>query len=140
MISLNNPLDLPVRRWTLRRYGLLLGAALSAVGARYHIAVGTSKVLEPMHATALPREVTTIIDLMWWQIAALIVMGGVAMAVAAFRTEWRRPIAWLLGGHYLVISAICIAISYSWFGTPLGLFQWVIFGSLGLLTIWAAWR
>jgi len=93
MISLNTPLDLPVRRWTLRRYGLLLGAALSAVGARYHIAVGTSKVLEPMHATALPREVTTIIDLMWWQIAALIVMGGVAMAVAAFRTEWRRPIA-----------------------------------------------
>ena len=132
--------DLPGRGWTLRRYGLLAGVVLSGAGGRYHIAAGTAEVMGPVHAAELAPDVTAILDVMWWQMAALILGGGVAMAVAAFKAEWRRPVAWLVGGHYLVISVICLGFSVMWFGSPLGLFQWMIFGTLGLLLVWAAWE
>lgn len=139
MTILNETPHLAARGWTARRYGLMLGVALSAVGGRYHIAVGTPMVMGPVYDAALPPKVAAILEVMWWQMAGLIIGGGVAMAVAAFKVEWRRPVAWLVGGHYLVIAVICLAVSYLWFGSPLGLFQWMVFGSLGLLLVWAAW-
>ncbi|WP_240231567.1 hypothetical protein [Devosia lacusdianchii] len=139
MTILNETHALAVRGWTARRYGLMVGVVLSAVGGRYHIAVGTQMVMGPVYEAALPPKVAAILEVMWWQMAALIIGGGVAMAVAAFKVEWRRPLAWLVGGHYLVIAVICLAISIVWFGSPLGLFQWMIFGSLGLLLVWAGW-
>lgn len=128
----------PPRGWTLRRIGLLLGVAVSAAGLRYHIMDGTAEVMAPVYASDLPREAAAVLDLIWWQVSALIAGGGIAMAVAAFRPEWRRPVAWLVGGHYLVIAAICLVCSFMWFGTALGLTQWIIFGALGLLMAWAA--
>ena len=126
--------------WTVRRYALLLGTVFSAAGLRYHIMAGTPEVMGPVYASDLPRDAAAILDVLWWQMSALIAGADIAMAVAAFRVEWRRPVAWIVGGHYLVIAAICLAGSVMWFGSPWALIQSPIFGALGLLMIWAAWR
>ena len=120
------------------RVVLLLAAGLSGATLAYHFISGTAEVMMPLYAAGLPAEVVGVIDVVWYDMALLAGLGGIGMVVAAYRQQWRLPLAWFIGGHYLVLALLCLAMSFIWFGNPLGLIQWAIFAPLGLMTIWAA--
>lgn len=122
----------------MRRYGLLLGAALSGSAVVYHFVSGNTEVMVPLYAADLPPEVTAVLDIVWYDIALLAAIGAIGMLVAAYRPAWRMPLAWFIGGHYLALALLCLGFSFAWFGNPWDLIQWVIFGPIALITIWAA--
>ncbi|MFC0681237.1 hypothetical protein ACFFGH_25690 [Lysobacter korlensis] len=125
-------------RWRAPRYWLLGAAAVSCWALSYHLAAGPGEVLAPLYAADLPVEAVSTVDLFFYQLAALVAGGAVGMVVAAFRTEWRKPLAWFIGTHYLAISAVSLGFSFAWFGDPFGLIQWAVFSPLALITILAA--
>ncbi|WP_234819269.1 hypothetical protein [Sinorhizobium meliloti] len=110
------------------RIALLMASALNAVAAIYHIIGGTPEVMYPVYSANLPPASAGVLDILWYQMAALIAGGAVATLVAAFRSDWRWPVAWIIGGHFLVVSGICLFFTFVWFGNPWGLIQWAIFG------------
>ncbi|YCI06540.1 hypothetical protein M1D34_26070 (plasmid) [Ensifer sp. D2-11] len=122
------------------RSALLVASAINAVAAIYHIMGGTPEVMYPVYSANLPSASAGVLDILWYQMAALIAGAAVATLVAAFRSDWRWPVAWIIGGHFLVVSGICLFFTFVWFGDPWGLVQWAIFGPVGLIIFWAAAR
>lgn len=121
------------------RNAFLLSSAVSLIVVAYHI-IATPEVMDPVYSANLPPASAGVLDVLWYQMAALVACAALATLVAAFRNDWRRPVAWIIGGHFLVISAICLFFSFAWFGHPWGLLQWAFFGPVGLITFWAAGR
>lgn len=75
------------------RSALLVASAVNAVAAIYHIIGGTPEVMYPVYSANLPPSSAGVLDILWYQMAALIVGGAVATLVAAFRSDWRWPVA-----------------------------------------------
>jgi hypothetical protein len=120
-----------------RRYALLAAAALCAAVLGYHV-LSTGEVLDPVYAAALPTEAKGLLDVLWYDMALLIALGGVGMIAAAYNPRWRVPLAWFVGGHYLALSALCLVFSFRWFGEAWSLIHWAVFAPMSLVTIWAA--
>lgn len=122
------------------RYAFTVASAISAVSAIYHLIGGTPEVMHPLYAANLPPESAGILDVLWYQMAALLVGAAVATLFAAYRSHWRLPVAWMIGSHFLITSAICLIFSFSYFGNAWGLPQWILFALIGIITFWAANR
>ena len=121
----------------LARNVLLAAAAASGLALGYHL-ISTPEVMAPLHASAVPATSASVLDVLWYDMAILAAIGGIGMAVAAFRVEWRTPLAWFIGGHYIALSLLCLGIGLAWFGHPWELAQWAIFAPLAGVTVWAA--
>lgn len=109
------------------RNWFLGAAALSFVTTALHVLGGGPEIMDPLYASALPLASMAALDVVWQQVTALLLGGGVAATLAAFRPAWQLPVAWLLGGHYLVIAAIFMVWGVMWFGSPWPMPQWILF-------------
>lgn len=109
------------------RNWFLGAAALGFASTALHVLSGGPEIMDPLYASAVPVASVAVLDVVWQQVTALLLGGGLVAALAAFRPAWRRPVAWLLGGHYLVVAAIFIAWGVMWFGSPWPMPQWVLF-------------
>jgi hypothetical protein len=109
------------------RNWFLGAAALGLVSTAIHVLSGGPEIMDPLYASALPVGSVAVLDVVWQQVTALLLGGGLVAALAAFRPTWRRPVAWLLGGHYLVIVAIFLVWGALWFSSPWPMPQWVLF-------------
>lgn len=109
------------------RNWFLGAAALGFSSTAIHILAGGPEIMDPLYASAVPVASVAVLDMVWQQVTALLLGGGVVTALAAFRPAWRQPVAWLLGGHYLVVAAIFIVWGAMWFGSPWPTPQWVLF-------------
>ena len=112
------------RNWFLA--AAVLGLASTAV----HVFSGGPEIMDPLYASALPVASVAVLDVVWQQVTALLLGGGVVAALAAFRPAWRRPVAWLLGGHYLVVAALFLVCGAIWFSSPWPMPQWILFAGL----------
>jgi hypothetical protein len=121
------------------RNAFLLASALSGIVVTFHI-VATPQIMDPVYSANLPPALTGVLDVLWYQMAAVVACAAFASLAAAFRNAWRWPVAWIVGGHFLMVAAICLFFSFAWFGHPWGLLQWTFFGPVGLITFWAASR
>lgn len=128
-----------VRRMRNAKLILISAAALSTVIGSYHLIGGTPEVMQPVYTSELPRESASVLDVLWYHMALLMGCTSAALLVAAFRESWRNPVAWIIGGHFALLSAVCLYLSFAWFGHPWGLAQWVLFLPLALLTFWGGW-
>ncbi|HTO27889.1 MAG TPA: hypothetical protein VL017_04800 [Devosia sp.] len=119
---------------TRGRNWFLAAAALGLAGTVIHIWAGGPEIMDPLYASSLPIASVAVLDVVWQQVTALLLGGGLVAALAAFRPAWRRPVAWLLGGHYLVVSAIFLVWGAMWFSSPWPMPQWILFaGMAGLM-------
>lgn len=109
------------------RNWFLAAAALGLISTGIHVFAGGPEIMHPLYASAMPVASVAVLDVIWQQVTALLLGGGVVAAVAAFRPAWRRPVAWLLGGHYLVVAAIFLIWGALWFSSPWPMPQWVLF-------------
>lgn len=134
----NNPSEPGAAR--AGRGALISACAFSLIGAAYHIIGGTPEVMDPVYASDLPIVSTSVLDVLWYQMALLLVAAAVGAGVAAVRRDWRWPVAWIIGGQFLAIAAACLLFSVIWFGHPWGLSQFVLFAVIGALTFWGAVR
>lgn len=122
------------------RIALVTGAAACIGIAIFHVVAGTPEVMHPVYASDLPPEAASVLDVLWHQMTAVVAGAALSMFVAAFRQSWRWPVAWIVGGHFLVVSAVCVLLGFVWFGDPMRLPQWAFFVPVGLLVFWAASR
>lgn len=109
------------------RNWFLAAAALGVATAAIHLLAGGPEIMHPLYASAVPVASVAVLDVVWQQVTALLLGGGLVAALAAFRPAWRRPVAWLLGGHYLVVAAIFLVWGAMWFRSPWPMPQWVLF-------------
>jgi hypothetical protein len=109
------------------RNWFLGAAALGLISTAIHVLSGGPEIMHPLYASDVPVASVAVLDVVWQQVTALLLGGGLVAALAAFRPAWRRPVAWLLGGHYLVIAAIFLVWGAMWFRSPWPMPQWVLF-------------
>lgn len=118
------------------RNWFIAAAALGLASTAIHIWAGGPEIMDPLYASSLPLASVAVLDVVWQQVTALLLGGGLAAALAAFRPGWRRPVAWLLGGHYLVVSAIFLVWGALWFSSPCPMPQWILFATMaGLMFV-----
>lgn len=117
----------PGRNW------FLAAAALGLAGTAIHVFAGGPEIMAPLYASALPLASVAVLDVVWQQVTAMLLGGGLVAALAAFRPSWRRPVAWLLGGHYLVVAVIFLVWGALWFSSPWPMPQWVLFAVMAAL-------
>jgi hypothetical protein len=112
--------------WAGRAWFLAAGV-VGLAGTAVHVLAGGPEVMGPLYASELPLASVAVLDVVWQQVTALLLGGALVAGLAAFRPQWRRPVAWLLGGHYLVIAAIFLVWGGIWFASPWPMPQWVLF-------------
>lgn len=122
------------------RNWFLTAAGVTLLGAGVHVLAGTPEVMEPLYASDLPPASAGVLDVVWQQVTALLVGSVVAMLVGAARPGWRRPVAWLVGGHFAVVAIIFVIWGFVWFGTPWPMPQWALFAPVAAMLAWGAQR
>lgn len=119
-----------MRRRSGGRNWFLAAAALGLASTAIHIFAGGPEIMDPLYASAMPVASVAVLDVVWQQVTALLLGGGLVAALAAFRPAWRGPVAWLLGGHYLVVAALFLVWGALWFSSPWPMPQWVLFTAM----------
>jgi hypothetical protein len=123
---------------TKGRWWFIGAAMVGLVTATVHVFAGGAEVMDPLYGSAVPRPAVAVLDVVWQQITALLLGGSVASLWAAFHPGWRRPVAWLVGGHYLIIAVLFLVLGAYWFQSPWPMPQWSAFlVMVGLLSVGA---
>lgn len=104
-----------------------VAAVLAALATVVHAFAGGSEIMDPLFASNNPLASTAVLDVVWQQVTALLLGSTVVIGAAAFRAEWRRPVAYLIGGHFAVIAAIFLVLGWKWFQSPWPMPQWIFF-------------
>lgn len=111
-------------------------AALSLATAGIHVFAGAPEIMSPVLGSGLPAVVKGVVDVMWHHITALLILATAASVLAAWQPEWRKPVALLLGGQYILIGALFLGLGLLWFGSVWPMPQWVLFlATTGLMLI-----
>lgn len=121
------------RSQSIVSWWFVAAAAGSLMTAAIHVFAGTAEIMSPVLATKLPPVVKGVVDVMWHQITALLLIGSGASLMAAARPAWRRPVAVLIGAHFALIALLFLAFGVLWFSSPWPMPQWVLFGAMAIL-------
>jgi hypothetical protein len=127
---------LPIVKAELRvSWWFLAAAAVSLITSAIHVLAGTPEIMSPLLASSLPPVVKSVVDVMWHQITALLLIGSGASLVASARPAWRLPVAILIGGQFALIAVLFLALGAMWFSSPWPMPQWVLFGGMAALLL-----
>jgi hypothetical protein len=114
-------------------------AAICLITSAIHVLAGAPEVISPLLASDLPTSVKGVMDVIWHQITALLVIGCGASLVAAVRPDWRLPVTLLIGGHFALIALLFLLLGAMWFSSPWPMPQWVLFATAAILLL-VGWR
>ncbi len=114
-------------------YWFVGAGALALLGTGVHIFAGGPEIMTPLYASNVPRMTIAVMDVIWWQVSAMLLGTTFACAIAAFRNEWRKPVAYLVGGHFVLIGVAFLGLGAQWFSSPWPMPQWVLFLGMAAL-------
>lgn len=123
-----------VGRWPVSGW-FVAAAALNLATAAIHVFAGAPEIMDPIVASALPGAIKALLEVMWHHITALLLLGALVSAVAVWQQEWRRPVALLLGGQYVLIAALFLGLGALRFGSVWPMPQWVLFLAMAALML-----
>ena len=109
--------------------------AVCLITSVIHVLAGAPEVMSPLLASNLPTPVKGVIDVIWHQITALLLIGSCASLVAAVRPGWRLPVTLLIGGQFALIALLFLALGAMWFSSPWPMPQWLLFGAMAILLL-----
>lgn len=127
---------MPDRTTNRPSYAFVAAAAANLATAAIHVFAGAPEIIAPVLATDLPLAVKAVVDVLWHHITGMLILAAFACLWAARQATWRIPVLALVGGQYVMISALFLGLGFHWFASPWPMPQWVLFitmvGLMGL--------
>lgn len=114
---------------------ILFSSILSFVTAAVHVFAGGPEVHDTLLAADLPIILKTYVSVIWHATTAILVINSIALLTAAFRSDIRKAIIWIVVGQYVAYATLFFGYGLGYLGSLLATPQWSAFVLISALAL-----
>lgn len=114
---------------------IFFSSILSFVTAVVHVFAGGPEVHDTLLTADLPILLKTYVSVIWHATTTILVIDSIALLTAAFRSDLRKAIIWIVVGQYVAYAILFVGYGLGYLGSLLTTPQWSAFALISALAL-----